>query len=83
MSHVKQIIVANVARYHSGAVPKKSQKKFGLARADLEQKSSGCAILRVATYSRGHCRRCESGSVRWTRRAIRMTAIPNPGRGFV
>ncbi len=37
------------------------------------------AILRVADgFDRGHAGAVESVRVRWTRRALRLTAIPNP-----
>lgn len=75
-----QIIVANIARYHRGASPKKRHENFVSLDSALRAKVVRLsAILRVADgFDRGHAGAVESVRVRWTRRALRLTAIPNP-----
>lgn len=80
MTPVDQMVVANVARYHRGAVPKKRHENFASLDAALRAKVVRLsAILRVADgFDRGHAGAVDSVRVRWTRRALRLTAIPNP-----
>jgi exopolyphosphatase / guanosine-5'-triphosphate,3'-diphosphate pyrophosphatase len=56
MTPAEQIVVANVARYHRGAEPKKKHRNYGgLDRSMRETIKRLSAILRVADgYDRGH-----------------------------
>jgi exopolyphosphatase/guanosine-5'-triphosphate,3'-diphosphate pyrophosphatase len=80
MSPVEQVIVANVARYHRGAPPKRKHENFG--RLDRETRARIVrlsAILRVADgFDRGHVGGVQRVKVRWTERALRLTAVPDP-----
>jgi exopolyphosphatase/guanosine-5'-triphosphate,3'-diphosphate pyrophosphatase len=75
-----QIIVANVARYHRGAPP--SKKHENLASLNREMRRTIirlAAILRVADgFDRGHVGAVQAVKVRWTQRALRITAVPHP-----
>jgi exopolyphosphatase/guanosine-5'-triphosphate,3'-diphosphate pyrophosphatase len=80
MSPEEQVAVANVARYHRGAQPKRSHVGFGTLdrsmRARIERLA---AILRVADgFDRGHVGAVESLHVRWDDDALRIGATPNP-----
>jgi exopolyphosphatase/guanosine-5'-triphosphate,3'-diphosphate pyrophosphatase len=74
-----QILVANVARYHRGAEPKK--KHENLASLDSEMRETImrlAAILRLADgFDRGHTAAVDSVKVRWMPRALRITAVPS------
>jgi len=76
----EQIIIANVARYHRGSVPKMKHENFG--QLDQQMRDTIlrlAALLRVADgFDRGHAGAVDSVKVRWTRRALRITAVPNP-----
>ncbi|HEV7837218.1 MAG TPA: Ppx/GppA phosphatase family protein [Gemmatimonadaceae bacterium] len=74
----EQIIVANVARYHRGAEPKKKHVNFGgLEKPMRETIKRLAAILRVADgYDRGHASAVAEVRVRWMERALRLTAVP-------
>ena len=74
----EQIIVANVARYHRGAEPKKKHVNFGgLDKPMRETIRRLAAILRVADgYDRGHANAVAEVRVRWMERALRLTAVP-------
>jgi exopolyphosphatase/guanosine-5'-triphosphate,3'-diphosphate pyrophosphatase len=75
MTPTDQIIVANVARYHRGAEPKKKHANYGGLEKPL-RKTIGrlSAILRVADgFDRGHATPSEI-KVRWL--ALRLTAVP-------
>jgi exopolyphosphatase/guanosine-5'-triphosphate,3'-diphosphate pyrophosphatase len=80
MSPVEQVIVANVARYHRGSPPKRKHENFG--RLDRETRARIVrlsAILRVADgFDRGHVGGVQRVKVRWTERALRLTAVPDP-----
>ncbi len=80
MSPVDQIAVANIARYHRGAPPKKKHPNFGALDEPLRQTIRRlAAILRLADgFDRGHSGSVEGVKIRWMRRAIRITAIPHP-----
>jgi exopolyphosphatase/guanosine-5'-triphosphate,3'-diphosphate pyrophosphatase len=75
-----QIIIANVARYHRGAEPRR--KHENLVSLDGEMRETIvrlAAILRVADgFDRGHTAAVDSIKVRWMPRALRITAVPNP-----
>ena len=74
----EQIIVANVARYHRGAEPKKKHVNYGgLEKPMRESINRLAAILRVADgYDRGHASAVAEIRVRWMERALRLTAVP-------
>jgi exopolyphosphatase/guanosine-5'-triphosphate,3'-diphosphate pyrophosphatase len=80
MSPVEQVIVANVARYHRGAPPRRKHPNFGrLDRESRERIVRLSAILRVADgFDRGHVGGVQKVKVRWTDRALRLTAVPDP-----
>jgi len=80
MSPVEQVIVANVARYHRGAPPRRKHANFGrLDRDTRERIVRLAAILRVADgFDRGHVGGVQKVKVRWTDRALRLTAVPDP-----
>jgi exopolyphosphatase/guanosine-5'-triphosphate,3'-diphosphate pyrophosphatase len=75
-----QIIVANVARYHRGAPPKKSHENLASLDAKMRRTIVRlAAILRVADgFDRGHAGAVQAVKVRWTQRALRLTAVPHP-----
>jgi exopolyphosphatase/guanosine-5'-triphosphate,3'-diphosphate pyrophosphatase len=74
----EQVVVANVARYHRGAPPKRKHRNFGeLDRMLRDQIARLSALLRVADgFDRGHIGAVGDLKVRWVRRAIRITASP-------
>lgn len=74
----EQIVIANVARYHRGAEPRKKHRNFGgLDRSMRETIKRLAAILRVADgYDRGHANAVAEIRVRWMERALRLTAVP-------
>jgi exopolyphosphatase/guanosine-5'-triphosphate,3'-diphosphate pyrophosphatase len=76
----EQIVVANVARYHRRSAPRRKHPNFlsldRVLRAKVVRLS---AILRVADgFDRGHSGAVGGVKVRWTKRALRLTAVPNP-----
>jgi exopolyphosphatase/guanosine-5'-triphosphate,3'-diphosphate pyrophosphatase len=78
MTPAEQIVVANVARYHRGAEPKKKHVNYGgLEKSMRETIKRLAAILRVADgYDRGHANAVAEIKVRWMERALRLTAVP-------
>jgi exopolyphosphatase/guanosine-5'-triphosphate,3'-diphosphate pyrophosphatase len=74
----EQIIVANVARYHRGAEPRKKHVNYGgLEKGMRETIKKLSAILRVADgFDRGHANAVAEIKVRWMERALRLTAVP-------
>jgi exopolyphosphatase/guanosine-5'-triphosphate,3'-diphosphate pyrophosphatase len=77
MTPTDQIIVANVARYHRGAEPKKHANYGGLEKPLRKTISRLSAILRVADgFDRGHANAVSEIKVRWLERALRLTAVP-------
>ena len=78
MTPGEQIVIANIARYHRGAPPKKKHGNFAhLERSLRETVRRLAAILRVADgFDRGHAGAVAEIKVRWTERAIRLYAIP-------
>ena len=78
MTPTDQIIVANVARYHRGAEPKKKHANYrGLEKPLRKTISRLSAILRVADgFDRGHANAVSEIKVRWLERALRLTAVP-------
>jgi exopolyphosphatase/guanosine-5'-triphosphate,3'-diphosphate pyrophosphatase len=73
-----QVLIANVARYHRGAPPKKKHRNFGALDRPLRRRVRAlAAILRVADgFDRGHVGAVETLKVRWLDRALRITAAP-------
>ncbi len=81
MTPEEQIIVANVARYHRGSVPRRKHGNLasldGEARARVRRLS---ALLRVADgFERGHSGAVDGVNVRWMDRAIRLTPVARKG----
>jgi len=74
----EQILVANVARYHRGAEPKKKHVNYGgLDKPMRETIKRLAGILRVADgFDRGHANAVAEIKVRWMERALRLTAVP-------
>ena len=70
-----QIVIANVARYHRGAPPKKKHRNYGALDRELRRSVRRLsAILRVADgFDRGHTGAVKSLRVRWLQRALRIT----------
>jgi len=79
MTPAEKIIVANVARYHRGAEPKKRHVNYGgLERPVRQTIKRLAAILRVADgFDRGHANAVAEIKVRWMDRALRLTAVPS------
>ncbi len=83
ISPAEQVVIANVARYHRGAAPKKKHRNFGELDVELrDQIVRLAAILRVADgFDRGHVSAVGELGVRWLARAIRIAPRPARGRG--
>ena len=82
MTPEEQVMIANVARYHRGAAPKKKQRNFGELDKTLRRRIRKlAAILRFADgLDRGHAGAVGSLRVRWLERALRVHPIPvHPG----
>lgn len=79
MTPAEQIILANVARYHRGAEPKKKHVNYGgLEKSMRETIKKLAGILRVADgFDRGHSGAVAEIKVRWLERALRLTAVPS------
>ena len=77
MTPAEQIVVANVARYHRGAEPKKKHVNYGtLEKSMRETINRLSAILRVADgFDRGHAGAVAEIKARWMERALRLTAV--------
>ncbi len=77
MTPAEQIVVANVARYHRGAEPKKKHVNYGtLEKSMRETINRLSAILRVADgFDRGHAGAVSEIKARWMERALRLTAV--------
>jgi exopolyphosphatase/guanosine-5'-triphosphate,3'-diphosphate pyrophosphatase len=73
----EQVLIANIARYHRGAPPKKQHRNFGELDKPLRRRVRKlAAILRVADgFDRGHVGAVESLRVRWLDRALRITPV--------
>ncbi len=78
MTPAEQVVIANVARYHRGAEPRKTHRNFSqLAGATRERVLRLSAILRVADgFDRGHTGAVGDIRVRWLARALRLIAVP-------
>ncbi len=80
VSPEEQVVMANVARYHRGAMPKAKHATFARMTADQQQRVRRLsALLRVADgFDRGHACAVQQVKVRWTQRALRLTPVPDP-----
>jgi exopolyphosphatase/guanosine-5'-triphosphate,3'-diphosphate pyrophosphatase len=80
MNPAEQIVIANVARYHRAAEPRKSHRNFGpLSQTAKARVTRLAAILRVADgFDRGHSGSVDDIRVRWLSRALRLIAVPSP-----
>jgi exopolyphosphatase/guanosine-5'-triphosphate,3'-diphosphate pyrophosphatase len=78
MTPAEKMIIANVARYHRGAEPRKKHLNFGDLDKPLRKSIKRLsAILRVADgFDRGHASAVAEIKVRWLERALRLTAVP-------
>jgi exopolyphosphatase/guanosine-5'-triphosphate,3'-diphosphate pyrophosphatase len=74
----EQILVANIARYHRGAEPRKKHVNYGGLEKPMRARIKKLAgILRVADgFDRGHANAVAEVKVRWMERALRLTAVP-------
>ena len=74
----EQVVVANVARYHRGAPPKKEHANYGALDGTLRRRIKRLsALLRVADgFDRGHVSAVADLKTRWMQRAIRITPVP-------
>jgi exopolyphosphatase/guanosine-5'-triphosphate,3'-diphosphate pyrophosphatase len=75
----EQVLIANVARYHRGARPKKAHRNFSQLEKPLRRRIKKlAAILRLADgLDRGHVGSVGSIKVRWLDRALRVTPVPS------
>ena len=82
LSPLEQVVIANVARYHRGSLPRKRQRNFGALDKPLRRRIRRLsAILRVADgFDRGHVSAVADLKVRWLRRALRITPVPATAR---
>lgn len=76
----EQLVVANVARYHRGAPPRTKHENFGRLDSVTQRRIRVLsAMLRVADgFDRGHIGAVAAVKVRWSERAVRITAVPDP-----
>ena len=83
LSPEEQVAIANVARYHRGAQPKKKHQNYGQLDPGLRKRIKRLsALLRIADgFDRGHVGAVDRVKVRWMGRAMRLTAVPKPGAG--
>ena len=81
MTPTEQVLIANIARYHRGAEPRKTHENFGpLRSADRNRIRRLAAILRVADgFDRGHTAAVDDIRVRWLERALRIIPVPANG----
>jgi exopolyphosphatase / guanosine-5'-triphosphate,3'-diphosphate pyrophosphatase len=79
MSPEEQVAIANVARYHRGAAPKRKHPNFGMLDRGLRRRIRKlAALLRVADgFDRGHIGAVDRVKVRWLDRALRITPSAN------
>ncbi|MCC6318325.1 MAG: Ppx/GppA family phosphatase [Gemmatimonadaceae bacterium] len=80
MTPDEQVMVAHVARYHRGSPPRQKHREFASLDGDTQRRIEILsAVLRVADgFDRGHVGGISGVKVRWTERALRLTATPNP-----
>jgi exopolyphosphatase/guanosine-5'-triphosphate,3'-diphosphate pyrophosphatase len=82
VSPADQVVIANVARYHRGAPPKRKHRNYGaLDRSLRDRVRRLAALLRVADgFDRGHTGAVDTLRVRWVRRAIRIAPTASDAR---
>jgi exopolyphosphatase/guanosine-5'-triphosphate,3'-diphosphate pyrophosphatase len=80
MSPDEQVAVANVARYHRGAEPKRKHENFGpLDRRQRARIERLAGVLRVADgFDRGHVGGVERIDVGWAKGVLRLTPVAAP-----
>ncbi|HYW51415.1 MAG TPA: Ppx/GppA phosphatase family protein, partial [Gemmatimonadaceae bacterium] len=80
VSPEEQVVMANVARYHRGSMPKEKHPEFAQLSRDQQQRVRRlAALLRVADgFDRGHVCAVQQVKVRWTERALRVTPVFDP-----
>jgi exopolyphosphatase/guanosine-5'-triphosphate,3'-diphosphate pyrophosphatase len=80
MSPEEQVVVANVARYHRGAEPKRSHEQFSALDRDRRDRIVRlAALLRVADgFDRGHVGAVRSVRAHFANGALRLSATPDP-----
>jgi len=78
MTPSEQQVIANIARYHRGAEPKKKHVNYGnLDKPMRKTVRRLSALLRVADgFDRGHAGAVAEIKARWLGRALRLTAVP-------
>jgi exopolyphosphatase/guanosine-5'-triphosphate,3'-diphosphate pyrophosphatase len=78
----EQVVIANVARYHRGAPPKRKHRNYGSLDRELRARVRRlAAILRIADgFDRGHTGAVKTLRVRWVKRAIRITPVASDSR---
>ncbi len=83
MEPTDQVAIANIARYHRGPAPKKSHGNLESLSKSLRKRIKALsAILRVADgFDRGHAGAVADVKIRWTSRALRITAVPQRANG--
>ena len=85
MTPAEQVAIAHIARYHRGAIPKKSHRAFSAldrARRTLIVKLS--ALLRFADgFDRGHVSAVARLKLRWNSDALRVTVVATEGASTV
>src|SRR5206468_11518321 len=82
VSPADQVVIANVARYHRGAAPKRKHRNYGaLERSLRDRVRRPSALLRVADgFDRGQTGAVNTLRVRWVRRAIRIAPTASDAR---
>jgi exopolyphosphatase/guanosine-5'-triphosphate,3'-diphosphate pyrophosphatase len=82
MSPAERLVIANVARYHRGAAPKRKHPNLALLeKSACRQVRRLAALLRIADgLDRGHIGAVARVRVRWTDRGIRVTPVPRSAR---
>jgi exopolyphosphatase/guanosine-5'-triphosphate,3'-diphosphate pyrophosphatase len=83
ISPADQVILANVARYHRGALPSRSQRNYGSLDKDSRRRIKRlAALLRIADgLDRGHVGAVGQIKVRWSARSLRITPQPAAAGG--
>lgn len=79
---LEKVTIANIARYHRGARPRRKHGNYGtLDGATRKRIKRLSAILRIADgLDRGHMSAVADVKVRWLQRAIRITPVPRRAR---
>src|SRR5690242_10131505 len=76
------VVIANVARYHRGAPPRRKHRNYGALDRELRARVRRlAAILRIADgFDRGHTGAVKNLRVRWVKRAIRIAPVAGDSR---